>query len=245
MGAEMIEQQILAADISGALGTIVGSLFLYFLILSPGVVLVITGFRKRNQARRASSTGDHLPTNKSSATRFIIGGVIAFLFGLFLILASISLRVNEARQGEARQGEARQVARDLSVGECITSSDLLAKRGDAEPVNCGSEAAKHELAFVSGSAAICPDGKREDSDYSVLFTSSQTFCFLPNFSEGSCYSIAESPPILRPESCTSPQANMRVDRRIDGTTDKAQCPEGSVGVSYPQPPRLFCFGPLS
>lgn len=238
MGAEMIEQQILAADTAGAVGRIVGSLFFYFLILSPGVLLVITGFRKRNQARRASSTGDHLPTNKSSATRFIIGGVIAFLFGLFLILASISLRVNEARQGEARQ-----VARDLSVGECITSSDLLAKRGDAEPVNCGSEAAKHELAFVSGSAAICPDGKREDSDYDVLFTSSQTFCFLPNFSEGSCYSIAES--ILRPESCTSPQADMRVDRRIDGTTDKAQCPEGSVGVSYPEPPRLFCFAPLS
>ena len=238
----MIEQQILAADTAGALGTIVGSLFLYCLILSPGVVLVITGFRKRNQARRASSAGDHLPTNKSSATRLIIGGVIAFLFGLFLILGSNASRVNEARQGEARQ-----VARDLSVGECITSSDLLAKRGDAEPVNCGSEAAKYELAFVSGSAAICPDGKREDSDYSVLFTSSQTLCFVANFSEGSCYSIVESPTgdNLRPESCTSPQANMRVDRRIDGTTDKAQCPEGSVGVSYPQPPRLFCFGPLS
>ena len=242
----MIEQQILAADTAGALGTMVGSLFLYFLILSPGVVLVITGLRNRNQARRASSAGDHLPTNKSSATRRIIGGVIAFLFGLFLILVSITARVNEARQGETRQGEARQVARDLSVGECITSSDFLAKRVNAEPVNCGSEAAKYELAFVSGSAAICPDGKREDSDYSVLFTSSQTLCFVANFSEGSCYSIVEpAGDYPRPESCTSPQANMRVDRRIDGTTDKAQCPEGSVGVSYPQPPRLFCFGPMS
>jgi hypothetical protein len=240
----MVDQRILASDISGALGTIVGSLFLYFLILSPGVVLVITGLRNRNQARRASSAGDHLPTNKSSATRRIIGGVIAFLFGLFLILVSITARVNEARQGETRQGEARQDARDLSVGECITSSDLLAERGSAEPINCGSEAAKYEVAFVGGGAATCPDGKREGSAYFPLVTSSQTLCFIPNFSEGSCYNIT-APDIVRPESCSCPEANRKVDRRIDGSTDNAQCPEGSVGLSYPDPPRLFCFGPLS
>ena len=133
---------------------------------------------------------------------------------------------------------------DPSLGECITSSDFLAERGNAEPINCGSEAAKYEVAFVGGGAATCPDGKREDSLYSVLVTSSQTLCFIANFSEGSCYRFV-SPTDIRPESCTSPQANMRVDRRIDGTTDKAQCPEGSVGASYPEPPRLFCFGPLS
>ena len=244
MGAEMIEQQILAADTAGALGRIA----FYCFLLLPGVVLVIAGLRDRNQARRASSTGDHLPTNKSSATRsatrLIIGGVIAFLFGLFAILVGISSRVNEARQGESRQGEARQAARDLSVGECITSSDFLAERGNAEPINCGSEAAKYEVAFVGGGAATCPDGKREGSAYFPLVTSSQTLCFIPNFSEGSCYNIT-APDIVRPESCTSPEANRKVDRRIDGTTDKAQCPEGSVGASYPEPPRLFCFGPLS
>jgi len=244
----MIEQQILAADTAGAVGGALGRITFYCLLLLPGVVLVTSGLRERNQARRARSTGDHLPTNKSSSTRKIIGGVIAFLFGLFLILGgAIMSGVNKARQGEARQGEALQVARDLSVGECITSSDFLAKRGNAEPINCASEAAKYEVAFVGGGAATCPDGKREDSLYSVLATSSQTLCFIANFSEGSCYSIVE--PLTGdhplPESCTSPQANMRVDRRIDGTTDKARCPEGSVGASYPQPPRLFCFGPLS
>ena len=199
-----------------------------------GAVLVIIGLRKRSHARRASSTVDHLPTDKSSATRFIVIGSIVFLVSLLAIVASAATRVNESRQGEARQ-----VARNLSVGECITSSDLLAKRGDAEPINCGSEAAEYEVAFVGDAAATCPDGKRDGSAYSVLANSSQTLCFIPNFRESSCYNIEAAAP--SPASCTSPRASVKVDRRIDGTTDEAQCPEGSFGQSYTEPPRLFCF----
>jgi len=233
----MVDQRILASDSAELLGRLSAMLFLPVL----GAVLVIIGLRKRSQARRASSTADRLPTDKSSATRLLVIGSIVFLFGLFAILASAATRVNESRQGEVRQGETRQVASGLSVGECTTSSDLLAERWDPKPIDCGSEAAKYEVVFVGDGAATCPDGERDRSVYSLRGTSSQTLCFIANFSEGSCYNYEVGAVFASPESCTRPQANMKVERRIDGTTDAAQCPEGSLGLSYPEPPRLFCM----
>jgi hypothetical protein len=37
----------------------------------------------------------------------------------------------------------------------------------------------------------------------------------------------------------SPQ--VRVVQRIDGSTDKAQCPGGTKAIAYPVPARVYCL----
>jgi hypothetical protein len=128
----------------------------------------------------------------------------------------------------------------LQVGQCVTAAEItsLMVLGG---VPCDSEMSSYELAFKGDQTVSCPDGKRNDSVYTVLAKADTTLCFTYNLIEGKCYVDGDTtPPAFTISSCGAPKA-VRVIRRIDNGTSPAECPSQSTAVVFPQPARVFCL----
>jgi hypothetical protein len=181
-------------------------------------------------------------TGKSATTLIIIGALLLTLGGVGILreFAGIAARNVERPHGPAL------FATDTSmrVGECISEMEYLAKSFSSRPGNdCASEFNTFELAFKGGPSDTCPDGKREHSDYSRYTDESTILCFALNLKQGECYRWTRDGDDVRIDvgDCNdtrSPQ--VRVARRIDGSTDKTQCPPGGKAISDPVPPRVYC-----
>jgi hypothetical protein len=213
----MIEHIFMAAsqshDVAGSVGGIIGSL----LVPGVGLLLLIEGFRRRKRA--------------SGGTALIVVGSLVLVLGVVGVAGTSLLKAGNSGTGTDA----------LRVGDCVTDKDYVARRVDAEAVDCTRDDAIYELAAKGDGAAKCPDGKREDSSYSLLVNSGHTYCFTFNVREGSCYHVDADKNDLTAVPCTSSEATVKVDRRIDGTTDVAECPEGTKGQALPDPPRLICL----
>lgn len=173
------------------------------------------------------------PTGKSATTLITIGAVLLGLGGLNIFLRG-------ARALSEHRGDSL-----LQVGDCISENDYRANRFDARPSSgCTDPAATYELAFKGDASANCPDGKREHSIYERASNHSTTLCFMINLQQGRCYLfISDGEAVsLRPGDCDNPhRIQVKVAQRIDGSTDKTQCPPGDKGVSYPEPARVYCL----
>jgi hypothetical protein len=86
--------------------------------------------------------------------------------------------------------------------------------------------------------ATCPDGPRNGSLYPSLNNEIRTQCFILNLREGHCY--ATSGPFA-PANCTDSAADVRVARRVDGTSEAVGCPSEARVMSYLEPARVYCF----
>jgi hypothetical protein len=137
-------------------------------------------------------------------------------------------------------GNSNSASRGLSVGQCITDKGFSANTAPA-PVDCEQDDAVYELASKGNGAATCPDGKRADSDYMTLSNSSHTYCFLLNVREGACYHIDDARNGFEPVACASNDATVKIERRVDGSTEETQCETGTKGLSFRDPARVYCL----
>ncbi|MGD1169570.1 hypothetical protein ACKUVQ_17345 [Mycobacterium seoulense] len=177
-------------------------------------------------------------TSKSATTLITIGIVLLTLGGLGVL-------GNVARAVSSHAERARNTS--MQVGECVDESTFKAEHFTSRPDNdCANPAAVYELAFKGGPSATCPDGKRDHSAYDRFTEDSSILCFAFNLKEGQCYQMPNpgaADMTMRLGDCESHSGapQVKVVQRIDGSTDKTQCPPESKAVSYPQPPRVYCL----
>ena len=252
---------VLAADSAEHLGRVVGALLIPIL----GIVLLIIGLKKRSDAKRPPSPPQYgtgypqqapgyppqgpvypqygpqayppnqpapfaapPPQRKSAGKGLIIAGAVLLGLGL---LAGVARVAQNASSG----------GKDLAVGDCITNESYVAADLDPKTVSCSDSSAVFELATETTADRNCPDGQREASGYAVLINSKTTLCFVLNLVEGDCYNVEPSKRSFEPAACTSDVGVIRVDRRIDGSTDETACDAGQTSVSFPEPARVYCF----
>jgi hypothetical protein len=102
-----------------------------------------------------------------------------------------------------------------NIGQCITQSDFAHKNFSPTPQDCQNSDAIFEVASTGGASANCPDGSG-DSRF----------------------------PTFTPAACDASGFTFKVVERADGISDTELCPEGTKGVAYPSPARLYCLQPL-
>ncbi|MGA5543988.1 LppU/SCO3897 family protein [Mycobacterium sp. NPDC051198] len=193
---------------------------------------------------------------KKSGTAMIVIGAILLVLGLLGLAGKMATRASESSSrsesnsssssssvprttsgsGSSRSG----ASDDLAVGECITSDQYATEGMDLTPSGCSTPDAIYELVSKGGGSATCPDGKRADSDYSVLMDGSRTYCFILNFEEGECFNLDDKLASL--VECADPNAVIKIVQRVDGSTDPAVCGSGSRAVAFPEPARVYCAG---
>ena len=130
---------------------------------------------------------------------------------------------------------------DLAVGDCITNRSYVAADIDPTTVGCETSSGVFELVTKTTEDENCPDGLRETSGYAVLINSKTTLCFVLNLNEGECYMIEASKRSFEPSACTSGAGIVRVEKRVDGSSDESVCAPGQTSVSFPEPARVYCF----
>jgi hypothetical protein len=174
------------------------------------------------------------PRPPKSGTALIIIGVVLLVLGALGILGQVAV-VTSKQAGDSY----------LQVGDCITESDYTAHHFDSQPNRgCTNPAATYELASKGGASETCPDGKREHSIYERATNHSTTLCFIINLQQGRCYQfISDGEAVsFKPDDCGAPsRPQVKVTQRIDGSTDKTQCPPGEKGAAYPVPARVYCL----
>jgi hypothetical protein len=114
------------------------------------------------------------------------------------------------------------------------------------PQDCQNSDAIFEVASTGGASANCSDGKFEDSIYIGLGNASTRLCLMLNFKQGECYSASGDSRFttFTPAACDASGFTFKVVERADGISDTELCPEGTKGVAYPSPARLYCLQPL-
>lgn len=159
-------------------------------------------------------------------TVLIVIGVVVLLLGTQQMISDVALP------------RPPQAASDVEIGECITSQAYDRGHMNSEPVDCAQSDATMELASDGDATASCPDGKRAGTKYPALTNAGRTQCFILNLRENHCYAVARTATAV---TCTSPSANMRVARRIEGTNKATGCPAEARMMAYPEPPRVYCI----
>lgn len=162
------------------------------------------------------------------------GGIVMIIVGV--VLLAIGLLHITARAVES--GSAR-TSGGLAVGQCIAGDDYVSGPADVQPqrVDCDRSEATLEVVLVGDGSATCPDGKRHGSEYATLISPSRTLCLALNAQEGRCYVRTSK---VLPVACADPQANVKIAKRIDGSTDESACGSNAVPVVYQVPPRVYC-----
>lgn len=178
-------------------------------------------------------------TAGKSATALITIGIV------LLGLGALNILLHAARAASSQAERAHNTS--MRVGECVNQSTFKAEHFASRPDNdCANPAAVYELAFKGGPSATCPDGKRDHSVYDRFTDDDSILCFAFNLKEGQCYQMPNpgaADMTMRLGDCQSHSGALQVKvvQRIDGSTDKTRCPEGSKGVSYPEPARVYCL----
>ncbi|CQD05065.1 hypothetical protein BN000_00981 [Mycobacterium europaeum] len=178
------------------------------------------------------------PTSKSATTLITVGAVLLGLGGLNIFF-------HAARAVSSQAERARNTS--MRVGECVNESTFKAEHFTSGPENnCANPSAVYELAFKGGPSATCPDGKRDHSLYDRFTDDDSILCFAFNLKEGQCYQMPSpgaADMTMRLGDCQSHSGALQVKvvQRIDGSTDKTQCPPGDKAVSYPVPARVYCL----
>ncbi|WP_018682540.1 LppU/SCO3897 family protein [Actinokineospora enzanensis] len=119
------------------------------------------------------------------------------------------------------------------TGDCAS----VTGSGDHPPVELvacdDSEATFRVASRQAANATGCPDGAYREVSYEE-----KLLCLMPNFAAGHCYVYDENNQAFKVGPCESPDA-IRISRVIPGSTDTSPCPENE-GLSYPDPPTVFC-----
>jgi hypothetical protein len=163
----------------------------------------------------------------------IVVGSVLIAFGTLGVLGQLG-------KATSRTGHAN---RSANVGQCVAAFTMRDNNFSPAPQDCSKPDSTLEVAAKGGSSATCPDGQREGSDYSILSDGTTTLCLMLNLKQDQCYSMSggAKDPTFVATSCDSSSPGIRVDKRVDGSTDASLCPSETKPVSYPSPARLYCL----
>jgi hypothetical protein len=126
------------------------------------------------------------------------------------------------------------VANAARVGDCARISGA-SDNPKYQALDCASEKANVKIAkILQWNEQKCPSG---GMDYST-YTSSSTFCLMPNFVEGSCYGQNHETGIAKVD-CGTPDS-VKVAKVLTGKTDRAACGDSRAAV-FPEPAVTFCL----
>ena len=198
------------------------------------------------------------PRTGSSGTALIAIGVVLLLLGGLGILGRAAVVSSKKPSSASSAGSSTQATPSaqaspsskppsLQVGGCISESSFRTGSVSSGPFDCTDPALNYELASRGGRGDACPDGKSHGSVYDRLNGESETLCFLPNLKQGQCYSTTDSGPaetVTLADCADTTRARLRVDKRVDGSTDTTQCAPGTKGIDFPSPARLYCLETL-
>lgn len=178
-------------------------------------------------AGRPADAGVPLSKPRGGGIVMIIVGVIVLVVGLL----DIAARAVQSGSPESSGG--------LAVGQCIAGDDYVSGPADVQPqpVDCDRPEATLEVVIAGDGSATCPDGKRQGSEYATLISPSRTLCLALNAQEGRCYVRTSK---VLPTACADPKANVKIAKRIDGSTDESACDSTAVPVVYREPARVYC-----
>jgi uncharacterized membrane protein YfbV (UPF0208 family) len=241
---------------SGGAAYVAGELTFALSIPLIGLLCLLIGLRERRRSRKQPRPGYPYPPGypspypgppyrgypphvapprraSGSSTALITIGAVVLALGIFANLAA-------GVSGLAKKSRTRA---EPQMGQCFTEFDVRVEFHNRSPTDCADPKATYQLVAQGGPTATCPDGQREDSLYEVFTNDSSTLCFAANLKQGQCYMKMDDGKSkkLTPVDCDDLRfAQIRVVQRIDGSTDKTQCPADAKGVSYPIPPRVYC-----
>lgn len=178
-----------------------------------------------------------IPSGKSATVLITIGAVV-LAFGVLGNLTRVLTALGERSRADASQTSMR-------VGECINQM-AYSKRSfsSTSGSDCGDPANTYVLAAKGDAAATCPDGKRDGSIYDRFTNGAGILCFALNLKEDQCYEIGpdRDHPTMSLSTCDETRSRqIKVVQRIDGSTDRSQCPPGAKGISYPTPAVVYCL----
>ena len=125
-----------------------------------------------------------------------------------------------------------------TIGDCFTNA-VVSDPPDWSPHSCTDTNAVLQYAADADSSGNCPDGKQASSAYLSVQRQGVRICFAPNMLEGQCYASEHADKSLRHADCTEPRT-IKVVKRVDGSTDKSACPKHTRAVIYTQPGRTYC-----
>jgi hypothetical protein len=153
----------------------------------------------------------------------IVVGALVVLFGIggyALNLFSFSRDVPQAK-----------------AGDCASVTGTKS-RPVYKPVACDSAEANYTVAKSLDRATSC--GGQYD-EYTQLGGSGANtkLCLIPNWVEGNCYKLDDDTVMGYPKIDCKP-GEIKIAKIIKGKTDKAACPEGSGGFTFPEPPTTIC-----
>ncbi|OBA58796.1 hypothetical protein A5647_20380 [Mycobacterium sp. 1100029.7] len=243
---------------SGDAAYVAGKVTFALTIPLIGVVCLLIGLRERNRSRARRpyypypspmrypgqpypghpsyfSYPPPVPRRRASgtSTTLITVGALVLAFGIFVALGTAASGLHDRSSSDA----------GMQMGQCFTESDLRTQFHNSLPTDCGDLKATYQLVAQGGPTATCPDGRRESSVYEVYTNAASTLCFAANLRTGQCYMKMDDEKLARlsPADCDDARhAQLKVLKRIDGSTDATQCALGAKGISYPTPARVYC-----
>jgi hypothetical protein len=186
-----------------------------------------------------------LPQAEKSGTGLIITGVVLLVLGALGILGQLANVTSAHDDGSRTTGQAlpSSPAAGPEIGQCFSEFEVGIGKLD-QSTDCANPVATYELAAKVGPTATCPDNKRDGSLYARFTNESRTLCFAANLKQGQCYLRTDehTTRTWTPADCAEARyARFKVDKRIDGSTDKTPCPPGDKGLAYPVPARVYCL----
>ena len=233
-----------------------GYLLVTLFLPIAGLTLLIIGLIQRTRPSRPPNpypgypppwphsphAGQWAPPPKRRGTGLIVTGAVVLVLGLAAVgVRDVGSSSNDSPSRPGRSDAAGRVA----VGDYVTADDIATR--SPRPVDCDDPTAMMEVVYKGGGHADCPDGKAgNETDYTTLVWDDATLCFAANFREGQCYSVntadtSDAP--FRRRACDSPDADVKVVQRFDGTADKGRCPSRSNPIAYVELARVFCLEP--
>jgi hypothetical protein len=260
---------IYLADAGYTAGAMLGRIIGMLLLPVVGVLLLVTGVRKRSAARRQAPGGyppgypsppgyppqpgyppppGYPAPGQPGQAAYPPGGGYQMppppkpkSAGTGFIIAGVVCLVLGALGIVGGTLAGTRNSSHLAIGNCFSNS-IENDPPDWTPQSCTDPNAVLEYAANADSAENCPDGKRDDSSYLSVEHNSVRMCFAPNMLEGQCYASEHGDRSLRNASCST-SGTIKVIKRIDGSTDKSACPSRTHGVTYPEPKRTYCAQP--
>ncbi|MCE7002593.1 hypothetical protein LWC34_07075 [Kibdelosporangium philippinense] len=137
-------------------------------------------------------------------------------------------------------------AAQAKAGDCATVSGSKTSP-KYEAVACDSAAVTHVVGkALTNTSENCAVGEARYDEFTMTGRGPDTkLCLMPKWGEGECRTILDDTNLEYPKvDCAGAKGNenaVKIVKVMTGSVDPATCPEGSGGLTFPEPPTVYCF----